>query len=57
LLIWSGVLIGCNGLSIRSQSPEDEAAESADRTMLIGDCCVPFGMFPMEVTAVGLVTG
>lgn len=48
---------GCSALDMRSQSPEDEADKSTDDTKLIGDMCVPFGMFPIEITAVGLVTG
>src|SRR5262245_35875555 len=57
LILLSTLLGGCNGLDIRSQSPEDEAVETADHTKLISDCCVPFGMYPLEVQAVGLVTG
>jgi flagellar basal body P-ring protein FlgI len=57
LVLLAALSSGCNGLDIRSQSPEDEAVETADHTRLISDCCVPFGMYPLEVQAVGLVTG
>jgi len=61
LLVWivfSAIsFAGCNGLNIRSQSPEDKTEEPTDRTRLVGDCAVPFGMHPLKVEAVGLLTG
>ena len=48
---------GCSALSMRSQSPEDEIAESADKRQLVGDCATAFGLYPVKVEAVGLVTG
>jgi flagellar basal body P-ring protein FlgI len=59
--LWCAVLIlpGCscfNVLDARSQSPDD--AESArSKVRLVGDMTVPFGMFPVKIEAVGLVTG
>ncbi len=56
---WSVVLLvvltGCAGSFIRSQSPEPELDEQ--RTKLVGDYAVPFGLHPVKVEAVGLVTG
>jgi hypothetical protein len=48
---------GCNGLSVRSQSPEDKSEEISEKRKLVGDVAAPFGMFPIRVEAVGLVTG
>jgi hypothetical protein len=48
---------GCNGLSIRSQSPEDEIAVESNKRKLIGDVSVPFGLFPIKVETPALVTG
>jgi hypothetical protein len=50
------LVAGCNGLAIRSQSPEDESSVSADRRTLVGDCSSAFGMYPLKIEAVGLVT-
>ncbi|MCE9604199.1 MAG: flagellar basal body P-ring protein FlgI [Planctomycetia bacterium] len=47
---------GCNGLSIRSQSPEDKSEELSEKRQLVGDVSAPFGMFPVRLEAVGLVT-
>jgi len=50
---------GCswfNGLTMRSQSPEPAEPEEP-RTRLVSDLAVPFGMHPVRVEAVGLVTG
>ncbi len=56
-----GLLVGMAGCServLRAQSPEDEADKKLENEIkLIGDVAVPFGMQPMEVEAVGLVTG
>lgn len=51
------LLGGCGALDMRSQSPEDETVDTVDQTKLVGDFVVPFGMYPVEVTGVGLVTG
>ncbi|HVU87775.1 MAG TPA: flagellar basal body P-ring protein FlgI [Pirellulales bacterium] len=48
-------LAGCGGPFIRSQSPEPDV--DMPRTKLVGDYAVPFGMHPVKVEAVGLVTG
>lgn len=51
-------LAGCSERVLRAQSPEDEADKKIEsETKLVGDVAVPFGMQPMEVEAVGLVTG
>lgn len=56
ILLLCGAIIsaGCSSLAIRSQSPE-ETSESGPP--LVGDRAVPFGMHPIRVEAVGLVTG
>ncbi|MCL6504854.1 MAG: flagellar basal body P-ring protein FlgI [Pirellulales bacterium] len=51
----SGVM-GCRALSVRPQSPDEEEAE-VGRTTLIGDLTVAFGMHPIKVESVALVTG
>ena len=60
LLLCSLVLFGgCSFWdlqAIRSQSPDDPE-EGYPETALVGDLAVPFGMFPVKVEAVGLVTG
>jgi hypothetical protein len=48
---------GCNGLSVRSQSPEDKSDEVSENRKLIGDVATPFGMFPVRIENVALVTG
>lgn len=50
-------LAGCNGLSVRSQSPEDKSEDVSEKRQLVGDVASPFGMFPVRVEAVALVTG
>ena len=53
------LLCGCsvwNPLSVRSQSPDpEEVPESTTR--LVGDLAVPYGLHPIQVDAVGFVTG
>ncbi len=51
-------LAGCSSWNVlgRSQSP-DEDSEQARKTRLVGDLAVPFGVHPVRVEAVGLVTG
>lgn len=54
-----GVAAGCSaldGLAIRSQSPEGQESEKRP-IRLVRDLAVPFGMFPIQVESVGLVTG
>lgn len=48
---------GCTTPAVRSQSPEDIEAAAASNVRLIGDIAVPYGMYPVKVEAVGLVTG
>jgi len=50
---------GCStwqGLSLRSQSPEEPEAP-AFKVTLVGTHAVPFGMFPVVLENVGLITG
>ena len=50
---------GCStwqGLSLRSQSPE-EPEVPVSRVTLVGGHAVPFGMFPVVLENVGLITG
>ena len=57
VLLLVSLVGGCNALSIRSQSPEDEATERSNDRKLVGDVAIPFGMFPIRLEQVGLVTG
>jgi flagellar basal body P-ring protein FlgI len=50
---------GCSAfpaLSVRSQSPE-RPEPGAKETLLVRDLAVPFGMFPIQIEAVGMVSG
>jgi flagellar basal body P-ring protein FlgI len=50
---------GCSwfeSLTVRSQSPED-LEENEPATKLVGDLTVPFGMHPIRIESVGLLTG
>ena len=52
-------LSGCswwNGLTMRSQSPEEQPAEDT-HAQLVGDFASATGVQPAHVEAVGLVTG
>ncbi len=60
---WFGCVLllvsGCsswNVLGVRSQSP-DESAGKSQAAQLVGDMAVPFGMHPVRVEGVTLVTG
>jgi len=50
------LLAGCSGASIRSQSPEETSSEVSS-TKLVGNWASPYGMHPLKIEAVGLVTG
>ncbi len=53
------LLSGCsvwNPLAVRSQSPDTEEAP-VSTTRLIGDLAVPYGLHPVEVSAIGFVSG
>lgn len=43
-------------MAIRSQSPDDSSWAESD-VPLVGDLAVPFGMFPVQVESIGLITG
>jgi flagellar basal body P-ring protein FlgI len=53
------LLCGCSswfgGKSLRSQSPDAKGGSKMNR--LVGDLAVPYGLYPVRVEAVGLVTG
>ncbi len=54
------LLSGCSAwdvLTVRSQSPDRPEAEESPSTRLVGDFAVPFGMFPVRVEGVTLVSG
>jgi len=63
LVGWGVMLLaGCSSWdwrALRSQSPEkdEEQTPSASATRLVGDLAAPFGMHPVRVEAVGLVSG
>jgi flagellar P-ring protein FlgI/HEAT repeat protein len=50
-------LAGCAGPALRSQSPEEFAADIESSTQLVGDVARPYGDDYVKVEAVGLVTG
>src|SRR5262249_40943320 len=50
-------LTGCAGPALRSQSPEEFAADLESSTQLIGDVARPYGDDYVKIEAVGLVTG
>ncbi|OHB68437.1 MAG: hypothetical protein A2V70_11075 [Planctomycetes bacterium RBG_13_63_9] len=59
LCLFLTMFVACscrNVLDVRSQSPDDVASGDRD-VRLVGSMVVPFGMFPIRVEAVGLVTG
>jgi len=53
------VLSGCSSWNLLSQRLQglDDQQPDPSKARLVGDMAVPFGMFPVEVEAVGLVTG
>lgn len=66
LLCVATLLTGCNTwnvLKVRSQSPDDAVAGSAvstgssKKSVLVADLAVPFGMYPIQIEAIGMVTG
>jgi flagellar basal body P-ring protein FlgI len=59
LLLILSLVSGCSWLDgniMRSQSP-DENLPDTHETKLVGDFAVPFGLYPVRVEAVGLITG
>src|SRR5215213_8857202 len=57
LLALATSLAGCNGLALRSQSPEDLSDAIESKTRLIGDVARPYGNNYIKVESVALVTG
>lgn len=61
--IWAAPLLivsGCswfNGLTMRSQSPEEKPEEPTAPVKFVGDIAAPTGLQPSLVNAVGLITG
>jgi flagellar basal body P-ring protein FlgI len=55
------LVCGCSwweGNIVRSQSPDEPPSQKPQREVkLVGDFAVPFGLYPVKVEAVGLVTG
>ena len=48
---------GCTGMAVRSQSPETALEELDVSTRLVGDVAATYGMEPMGIEAIGLVSG
>ena len=58
LLCASSLLAGCSTWSLFSPSTSKVPSDSADdRPHTVGDLAVPYGMFPVKIEAVGLVSG
>ena len=57
LLCVSALLAGCSSWSLFSPSKKTPDETPADQPKTVGDLAVPFGMFPVKVEAVGLVSG
>ncbi len=58
LLCASSLLTGCSTWSLFSPSTSKVPSETADdRPHTVGDLAVPYGMFPVKIEAVGLVSG
>jgi hypothetical protein len=56
IALFAVLLAGCSGASIRSQSPEETTTETKS-TKLVGNWASPYGMHPVKIEAVGLMTG
>lgn len=59
LLLILSFVCGCTWLDgniMRSQSPDDDQPDKRE-TKLVGDLALPFGLYPVRVEAIGLVTG
>jgi flagellar basal body P-ring protein FlgI len=51
---------GCTWLDgniMRSQSPDDSLSDAHETKLLVGDFAVPFGLYPVRVEGIGLITG
>jgi flagellar basal body P-ring protein FlgI len=58
LCFWGGCSTWSSISSLCWQSPEDKKVEAeTKKDYLIGDLAVPYGLYPVKVEAVGLVTG
>ena len=58
LLSATALLAGCSSWSLFSPSKSKEPGDaSEDRPHTVGDLALPFGMFPVKIEAVGLVSG
>ncbi|NLE36720.1 MAG: hypothetical protein GX621_01700 [Pirellulaceae bacterium] len=57
LIVFAAFTLGCSSLDLfsrRSQSPDDSLGSASAR--LVGDLAAPYGMFPVRVEGVGMVT-
>ena len=58
LLCASSLLAGCSSWSLFSSSTSNVPGETAeDQPHTVGDLAIPFGMFPVKIEAIGLVSG
>jgi flagellar basal body P-ring protein FlgI len=58
LLCATSLLAGCSSWNLFSSSKPKEPGETADdQPHTVGDLAIPFGMFPVKLEAVGLVSG
>ena len=56
------LLGGCSAWTSLTTNPDEEKAKETQKKRdthdrLVGDVCVPYGMFPVRIEAVGWVTG
>jgi len=57
LLSITAAQVGCNSLTLRSQSPEEIDVAITESAQMVGDLAVPYGLHTVTVESPGLVTG
>lgn len=57
LLCATSLLAGCSSWSLFSVSKSKEPSDTPEEPHTVGDLAIPFGMFPVKLEAVGLVSG
>jgi len=57
LLCATSLLAGCSSWNLLSVSKSKEPSDTPEEPHTVGDLAIPFGMFPVKLEAVGLVSG